>query len=271
MKHPSTNSSSYAGTVVLTLLLVFCLILFAENSFGADTEDVPQDGKIEVVYPADRLVPYRERRSDWGFTFGIQYEQIFPSSYKSQIDEFSYEEMFGTTSVDMIQGQLGVKYNFGLGSIGASAVLGAGSNYSREVMNHLDDPNTPAVEKPEADAKLQVTKIGAAITFVMDALFAEPYIAPYIEGQVFQLDWMESALGVDSVSGQTQMSTGIGAGLLIQLNWLDPAAAFEAQNTSGLQNTYLDLYVSQYNGSSSSEDPNFQTDVNYGAGLRLEF
>ncbi len=270
-QNATASTASYSGTIVLTLLLLFCLFLIAEDSFGADAESTPDDGKIEVVYPANRLMPYRERRGDWGVNFGLQYEALFPTRYRSKIDDSPYDHMFGDNPVDMIQGQLGLKYNFALGSIAASALLAAGSIYDRQIMNYLDDPNTPAVERPEADAKLQLTKMGASFTYIMDTLFPEPYIAPYIEGQIFKMDWMESALDEETKSGTTDFLTAVSAGVLIQLNWLDPASAFEAQNGSGLQNTYLDLFISQYNGSGSGDDPNFETDMNYGAGLRLEF
>jgi hypothetical protein len=263
MKHPATTSSSHAGTVVLMLLLVLCLFLIAEDSFGADVESTPDDGKIEVVYPVDRLVPYRERRTEWAATFSIQVEQIYPDKYVSQADGYSYQDFFGESTLNITQGQVGAKYNFGLGSVGASLLLGAGSVQDGRIANVIGVEGT--------DTELQVTKMGGSFNFTMDALFEEPYLAPYVEFQVFKIDWLETAKGFESIEGSTQVSTGLSAGVLIQLNWLDPATAFEAQNTSGLQNTYLDIFVSQYNGSSSDSDPNFQTDVNYGAGLKFEF
>jgi hypothetical protein len=257
------NLQSHLGTLVLSILLLFCLFLMAENSFAADQlPDGPSDGKIEIEYPADRLVPYRERRSTWGFNFGLQVDQMLPDQYRSPIDDESYTNLFGSSTLNLTQGQLGVKYNFSLGSLGANLVLAAGEIQDSRIGNdvHID-----------TDADLQLTKMGLSFSYVMDNLFPEPYVAPYIEGQMFKMDWLEKTKQGVSKSGVTGISTALTIGVLIQLNWIDSDGAFLAQESSGLQNTYLDLFVSQYNSSGDASDPNFQTDYNYGGGLRFEF
>jgi hypothetical protein len=267
MQKPSPSVASHLGSFVLSILLVLCIFLMAVQSFAATSPELEEgfkDGKIEVVYPADRLVPYRERRSNWGFTFGIQNEEMYPGSFKSQYDEFDYESMFGSSPIYLTQGQIGIKYNFSLGSIGASAVLGAGSVYDTRIRYQY-------AGTPDIDSELQLTKMGAAFTYTMDALFGEPYVAPYIEAQVFQLQWQESSKGLESKKGTTNFATALTVGALFQLNWLDEASAFEAQKSSGLENTYLDLFFTQYQASTGSGDPNFETDFNFGAGLRFEF
>ncbi len=261
MQKASHTILSHLGSIVLTLLLAFCLLLIAQQSFAEDRPPT-EDGTIEVVYPPDRLVPYRERRGNWSAIVGIQMDQIFPNKFRSQIDEHSYEDLFGTSPINLIQGQVGMKYNFGLGAIGAAAILGAGQ---------VSDGRIGKVYGTDDDADLQVTKYGAAFSFVMDNIFPEPYIAPYVELQTYVMDWQESSKNLDSLKGQTSLSTALVAGVLIQLNWLDSKSALEAQESSGLQNTFLDVFISQYNSSTGDNEPDFQTDVNYGAGLRFEF
>jgi len=248
--------------LVLSILLLFCLFLMAEDSFAEALPDTPSDGKIEIDYPADRLMPYRNRRSTWGVNFGIQMDQMLPDSYRSPIDDEPYKNLFGSSTINLVQGQVGMKYNFSLGSLGANLLLAAGEVQDNRIGN---DTQT------DTDADLQLTKMGLSFSYVMDNLFPEPYVAPYIEGQVFKMDWLEKSKGGPSKSGVTGVSSALTIGVLIQLNWLDSDGAFLAQESSGLQNTYLDLFVSQYNSSGEGGDPNFQTDFNYGGGLRFEF
>lgn len=266
MQNPSKKTASHLGSLVLTMLLALSVFLIAIETFAAvsDTEALPDDGKIEVVYPADRLVPYRERRSTWGATFGIQNEQMYPGNFTSQYDGFAYEKMFGQTPINIIQGHAGVKYNFGAGALAAGLLLGAGSVYDTIIRYEY----TPV---QDIDSELEITKMGASFSYLLDTLFAEPYVVPYIEGQIVQLNWQESTVDLEAKSGTTDFSTVFTVGALIQLNWLDPASSLEANKNSGLENTYLDLFVSQYQASSGEDDPNFETDFNFGAGLRFEF
>lgn len=266
MQNPSKKTASHLGSLVLTVLLAFSILLIAIDTFAAvsDTEALPNDGKIEVVYPADRLVPYRERRSTWGATFAIQNEQMYPSNFISQYDGFTYEKMFGQSPINITQGQVGVKYNFGAGALTAGLLFGAGSVYDTIIRYEY----TPV---QDIDSELELTKMGASFSYMLDTLFAEPYIVPYIEGQIVRFDWQESTVGLEAKSGTTDFSTVFTVGALVQLNWLDPASSLEAQKSSGLENTYLDVFASQYQASSGTGDPNFETDFNFGAGLRFEF
>lgn len=253
------NSGSL-GSLVLAVLLVFCLILIANDSFAAvDSEDVPQDGKIEIVYPAVRTAPYRERRGAWSTIFALNVDQVLPDKFRSQVNNESYQDLFGSTPVRLVQAEIGMKYNFPLGSLGAALLYGGGA---------VEDGHGLA---SGATDELELTKKGAAFSFVMDNLFPEPYVAPYIEAQAYNFDWRESRTTQEKKTGSTAFGSALTFGALFQLNWLDSASALQAQDTIGLNNTYLDIFVSQYNSSESESDPNFQTDLNYGAGVRLEF
>lgn len=255
------------SSFVLTVLLVFCLLLIAHETFAQiDNEGTPTDGKIEIIYPAEALAPYKERRSNWSTTFQIGVDMISPTSFRSRVpgdsNNRSYEDLFGSYTLDLIQAQLGLKYNFGLGSIGVAGLIGYGS---------IDGKEDSIVHE------LSLMKKGGSASFIMDNLFSEPYLAPYVEGQFFTFDYEEtqyvpgSESNIHSSSAGTDMTTALVVGVLIQLNKLDPSAALAAQQSMGLNNVFADLFVSQYNTSASEDDPNFETGVNFGAGMRMEF
>lgn len=254
-------TASHLGNLVLTILLFFCLIIFGRSAFAADTEEVILDGKVEVVYPVEATVPFKERKPNKSVIFGVTMDQVFFNQFRSKIDGYAYEDLFGKSTVNVIQAELGLKYNFPIGGIGASLIYGSG-----------EVTDTKGVDYN----RLSVRKKGLNLTFTMDSIFSEPYVAPYISGQVLNWDWDEKTTNVPTEtsltkSGSSAFTSGFQGGLLIQLNWLDPDSALTAQNASGMNNAFIDLFVSQYNSTTGAEDPNFQTDLNYGGGLKLEF
>jgi hypothetical protein len=250
--------SEALGSVVLAVLLAFCLLLFARESLADESGLVPKDGKVEIVYPVEKTASYRERRRNWSTIFAINVDQILPDKFRSQVNDDSYQDMFGDSTIDLIQAELGMKYNFPLGAIGAGLIVGTGQISDSHGLQDVQD-------------HLSLFKKGATLSFVMDNLFPEPYIAPYVEGQIYSFDWKEKRTTGESKSGSTEFGSAITIGMLIQLNWLDKDSALQAQDSIGLENAYLDLFVTQYNTSEDEKDPNFQTGMNYGAGIRLEF
>lgn len=218
--------------------------------------DASNDGKIDVVYAARQDEAYRDRRGKWATYFAINVDQIYPNKFRSRIDNASYDEEFDSLPIPLLQFEVAQKYNLGIGGVGVSAMAGHG-----EVTDYR-----------RAERALNLTKYGLGLLYVMDVLFPEPYLAPYFSAQLLRFRWDEAGSKTEgSVSGETSESTAITFGALIQLNSLDPDSSLYARNSSGLENTYLDLFVSVYNPSDSSKDPNFQTDINFGAGLRFEF
>lgn len=247
------------GSFVLLLLFLFSLMLMAADGFAQETTPQAEDGKVDVIYPAEARVPYRERRGPWSVIVGANMDQVLPSNFRSKVSDDSYEALFGQNPLSLIQIEIGGKYNFGLGAVAASAIIGQG-----EISDN-------AIGTPRS---LSLLKKGFSASWIMDALFSEPYVAPYIGGQLFFFDWSEGddvVLAKSSQAGTTSLSSAVSAGLLIQLNWIDPDASLFSQSSIGLENAYLDIFVSQYNTSQSETDPNFETDVNFGAGLKLEF
>lgn len=268
---------------VLCSLLMLSVVLFAKKAFAQEdtgvevienestevsleensadkkvlADDEPNDGTVEVIYAPELLAPFSERRGDWSLMAGISVDQFFPDKYRSGIDNLSYEQIFGSDPIKLIQFEMGPKYNTSIGALGANFIAGYG-----------DTSGTLTGQQRQ----LKMTKIGVSGTYTLDTLFEEPYVAPYISGQVLMFNWEESAptSGI-SVSGDTSASFAVTVGALIQLNWIEPVASLQSQNEVGLQNTFLDLFISQYNTSDSATDPNFETAMNFGGGIKLEF
>lgn len=254
-------TASHLGNIVLTILLAFVLVMFAQETFAADSEEQIQDGKVEVIYPIENTAPYRDRKENRSIIFGFSNEKPVFKNFRSRIDDLTYDEIYKSNSVDFFQGELGLKYNFGVGGLGASLMYGYGE---------VDRSNNGF------NSTLTVAKKGAKLTYTMDTLFKEPYVAPYATVQLLNWDWTEKLVDTttdarETKSGSTQWTTGFQGGFLIQLNWMDPDSALTAQNSSGMNNAFLDIFVSQYAATTGSEDPNFLTDMTYGGGLKLEF
>ena len=250
------------GHFVLSCLLVLSLFLFAKEAFAQDEEsgvttsettpedsvvversqlkeEEPNDGTIEVVYAPELLAPYSERRSDWSIFGGITVDQIYPDKYRSGFDNLSYDQIFGSEPISMIQLEVGPKYNTSLGSLNVNFIAGHGSTSGR---------------KTGLKRKLKMTKLAASATYILDVFFDEPYVAPYVSRQIVKFDWQEDIVLTDNatISGSTEPAFALTAGVLIQLNWIEPVASLRSQSEIGLQNTFLDLFISQYNTSNSA-------------------
>ncbi len=248
---------------LLILFLFLPSLLFAQD-------DLVDPGKIEVNYSAARMLPYKQRRENWSWMVGFNVEQLYFPKYRSELDGYSYEQLFGSSTLNLLQISFGAKYNFSVGSLGAGIVTGQGHVQDGRVQQLARDETTD----PDlvTDAELEITKIGAYASIVLDTIFDEPYVAPYIEGQIFRFGWVESSLNTsETPRGWTNYAFAFTVGGLFQLNWLDPDASFQAQESSGLDNLFLDLFVSFYSDSGGDNDQGFASSDNYGAGLKFEF
>lgn len=250
-------SQSHLGNFVLTTLLVFCLLLLAREALAdSDNEVSIDDGKVEVTYPADRLTSYNQRRPNHTILFGLSIDNLAFGGFQSIEQNYSYEELYGGEKVPLYQLDLGIKYNLAIGGLYGSLIYGHGS-----ISDHTDGLLTTLI----------LQKKGLSLGLILDNFFPEPYVAPYISMQFYDFDWEEQTETMESHHGRTAFSSAIQAGVLLQLNWLDPDSALAGKNSANLNNTFLDLYASQYNTSGAEDDPDFKTDINFGFGLRLEF
>lgn len=249
--------------LVFATLVGAASTLIATPSYAANNDsDLVEDYRpsadnlVEMHVPIDLSLPYRERRGSGGILFGLNYEIIRPTDYASFVDLDPYSDMFGSSQMPVYQVQMGYKYNISAGALALN--LGYGSGYV-EGMDSNSQKRT-----------LNITKSSVMVSYIMDTLFPEPYVAPYVAAGVARFDLQEGVAGVTSKHGNSPIGIYT-VGLMFQLNWLDPTMTADNLIAVGLQNTYLDLFLSKYDGSTNDNDPEMQTGFNLGAGLRLEF
>lgn len=250
---------SLKATAISTLTIVVACSLyspaFAQENKAAETMTEPQ--LVEVELRQDTLAPYSERRTRHGAYIGIDYEQLVLKNYLSTLEDRDYESLFGSDSIPLLRLNIDYKYNTDIAAIAVGLDFGKGS---------ISDDGGVAGQ----DRTLDVTKYGIGAKLVLDMLFSEPYVAPYVGINIWQMSLAEKN-PTDSFSATTQVGYNYTIGLMFQLDWLD----FDSGNTAtfswGLENTFLDIYGTQYTQTSSAEDPNTETDFLLGAGIRLEF
>ena len=216
-------------------------------------EDISQG--VEIVQTPNYSVPYRERRKTHGWLFSVNTDNLYFPEYISALDGLVYEDIFGQTDLTLVQIDVGYKLNFALGAIGLSLAQGLGS---------IQDDRLGFVRE------LEISKTSATATLYLDNFMAEPYVVPYIAGTAWRFDLFEQSV-TSEYSASTDIGFAYSLGLLFQLNWMDRESAAEAYKSYGLQNTYLDVFFTQHTATASEEDPDFESDFNWGVGLKLEF
>lgn len=229
----------------------------------------PEENLVEVyngpanveVRTQHKFQNYKERRSRHGLTIGISSENVYMHDYTSIYDGKLYEELWGQEDVSLPQLNLNYKFNFMLGSIN----IGAGYGHGSVLDDRTGDERTIIIDKTAGN-----------LQFLFDNFMKEPYFVPYVGVSLFNFKVTEQvklSTGTEATEHSFTTDTGnaFTVGFLIQLNWMDKDAAKLAYLENGLENTYLDIYWTQYENPNQSPDPSTQSDFNWGAGLRIEF
>ncbi len=239
---------SLKSKVCIVILALACSVAQAQTA--VETSEL-----VEVQHYQDNLAPYKERREDHGIYVGLDYEGLDLKNYISTLDGKSYGELFGTSPIPLVHLSVDYKYNFVLGSLSLGVDLGKGT---------LSD------NRSGSDRTLGVTKYGVGVKYTADMILDEPYLAPYVGIVVWQMSLDEKS-PTNSFSATTQMGFNYTLGVLLQLDWIDYETAKNTTFNWGLENTFIDIYATQYAKTSAVDDPNTETDLLYGVGLRLEF
>lgn len=247
------------------------LITFLLGSFAVaqDYSDPVSDGEVVIEKPTDLTQSYRDRRGRYGILFSANYEKFSPNNYVSLIQNKTFEEMSSGDSIQMGGIEMGLKFNFMLGSL--TGLVGyAGGNYK-----NIDN-------KVEA-ISVKITK--ATLNFALDNLMNEPFFVPYGQVGVNQIDWTEESRDGTNILKEetfvTDWNLNYKVGMLFQLNWLEDSIDSNTHTngllSSGLQNTFLDIFYTSYaepsqaaNVAGVEGDANLASD-NFGIGLKLEF
>ncbi len=245
----------------LCLASVFVLSLFLNNKVHADTNS----GSVLVETPEDFSKPYKERRGKHGALFSLFSEVFDPVNYQSGYGDALIGDFLGSEAIRLNGLELGYKYNVSVGSVAAL--------FSYSVGNADNGGRT-----------LGFTKQSFSVNAALDAVFDEPYAVPYGQIGINLFDIKEEKPGSDSFSETTSPVVGYRYGILFQLDWienqLDKEARAERLFSSGLENTYIDVYYANYLASSSAQDPavlasegegNLESTGQMGIGLKMEF
>ena len=232
-------------------LSLFCLLGLV-SPVGAAEEGAPD--LIEVHYDASALTPYRDRVSSWSAISQIQVKSIKPEDFRSRIGGETFQQMFGDHHILIPTLSVGSQYNTAVGGLSLEAQYGVGSIESERL----------------GARRLALSQYGISATFVLDKLMPEPLFAPYFAGDLFIASWEESD-STTTLSGENSYALGYRLGILFQLNALDSSTALTAFNSSGLENTYLDIFASQTNTSNKSSDVQLKSPMTIGAGIKLQF
>ncbi|HWU43162.1 MAG TPA: hypothetical protein VN132_06980 [Bdellovibrio sp.] len=236
----------------LSLKVVFSILFFL-NSATVLAETEVQSPLVEVRVPQDTLAPYRDRRGTNGLMIGIDYEALVLKNFFSVEDGSTYSDLFGSDAIPFLHFAIDYKYNFFLGSLTFGPDYGTGT-----------------ISKN--GSSLDVERYGVGLRYIADILMPEPYVAPYVGVNAWRMSTVEKDNSTKFTGSNT---TGIAynytVGLLVQLDWLDHDSAKQGTFGYGLQNTYLDIYVTQYTKTGDAADVDTETDLLWGAGLKLEF
>lgn len=265
------RKNKYQGLWSLVLgTLALAMTFYSSKSFPqanpSPTASAPIEADMVEVIPREKTVevevrkeytPYRERRTTHGFLFSFNAENLYFQDYASIVDEKLYEELFGQEDLTLLQIQLDYKLNFILGAIVAGAGFGQGTL--------IDD-------RVGEERSLTISKKSLRAQWLLDSLTKEPYLVPYVGVSYWQFGIEEGNRTLKTTNSyDSGNGTALTVGMLVQLNWIEPDVAKGAYLSQGLENTYLDVFWTQYQNTDNELDPVFENDFNFGVGLRMEF
>lgn len=197
------------------------------------------------------LKGYTERRSTFGFNLALGYSSYAPLKYKPDfVVNNTFENYYGPAETPMIEVTLGPKWNMALGSL----ILDLGAGYYNN--ENRDKGN------------LKLIPVRAGATLALDNIGLTPYIVPYASAGTYVVYYEEKLLS-QKVGGNTSPGVYYGGGVAFQLNWLDETSASIAYDETGLENTYL--YGEARSFVEATNIPNLGSEIQWGAGLRLEY
>jgi hypothetical protein len=237
--------------------------------FAQDYSDPISEGEVIVEKRTDLTLNYKERRSQFGILFSANYEKFSPDNYQSLILNQNFLDATGGDSIPVMGAEFGVKWNMDLGSVAALVGYGAGT-YSN-------------ADQGIDEIKIKITK--ASLNLTLDNLMSEPIVAPYGQIGINSIDWSEASRDSTNEAKEETFTTdwnfNYKVGILFQLDWIersiDPNTHTNGLRSSGLQNTYLDIFYSSYAAPSevaSVDGATGEADLesnNFGVGLKLEF
>ena len=224
------------------------------------------DNKMVIVEPSNVITtevdgnysiePYRDRRPGWGKTVSFSYSTYEPLNYEPNFLQVNFEDIYQAPEMPLLEFQFAIKKNARTFSYGGEFSVGIYQNDS-------DERNL-------IQSTLQIIPIKLGGVALLDALSPSPYFVPYASGGVYTILFREDN-NQTSITGNTQLAPYFNVGLAFPLDWIDDYAARISYEESGIEASYAFIEARSQFAASDEQDPDFSSDVNFAAGLKLEF
>lgn len=238
MKSHVRNLLKLGQRLILFVVLVTQIPVLAED-------------EVVIESAASYSEVYKNRRTEAGAFFSITQETLSFPNYISTLDNSLFEDRYGSLALLGIQVQRKLNWSpisvaYGVGYSTGSA---AGSG----------------------QATMTITKLELNARATLDGWSDEPRYAPFVFAEAWQMDVSEKD-PTTSFSGKIEgFGFHYGAGISLQLNRLDFSSARDSYTEWGIENTYLDVYMSMNTAPADAAAPDVSTDIALGLGLTLEF
>lgn len=241
-------------------LTLISMLLTAQIAFGEVAAEV---GNVALERSEDYSLSYKERRGSHGVLFAIEMEKFYPVDYESLNHDVYIENVIGTGKIDLVGFEIGYKYNVSVLSVAALFTYAKGTAEGARI--------------------LDVVRQGLSANVALDGFFDEPWVVPYFQAGMHQFSLAETS-STFSLTGSASMAINYRYGLLFQLNWIenaiDKSSQGDALRSSGLENTFIDIYFADHLASGNAQDPttlgsdgepNLASAGEIGMGIKLEF
>ncbi len=270
------------------LTMIFSCVSFSQEEYqgtssgtksyldGVEVEKYPD---IDIKKSCDcnytYFAGYGKRRSSWGYTLSFAYSAYEPIYYQPDFAlEGNFETIYESPQIPHIEISFGIKKNMAIGSLGIELAGGFYRNTTGPVgpPDQVGPPGPGGAPGPGGplgpDMSLNLIPVRAGLTFAFDKLFSEPLFVPYASGGGYSVLYQEKHLA-QSVKGITNFGLYGIAGLLLQLDWLDPNTAVESFVENGVVASYAFAEVRYL--AFADEAADFSAPLQWAAGMRIEF
>lgn len=202
------------------------------------------------------IEPYRDRRPTWGKTVSFSYSNYEPLNYEPNFLQVNFEDIYETPEMPLLEFQFAIKRNARTFSYGGEFSVGIYQNDSDE--------------RDLIQSTLQIIPIKLGGIVLLDALSPTPYFVPYASGGAYTILFKEDN-NQTSITGNTQLAPYFNLGVAFSLDWIDEYAARISYEESGIEASYAFIEARSQFAASDEQDPDFSSDINFAAGLKVEF
>lgn len=185
-----------------------------------------------------------------------------------------YRDIFGGKPGPMFRLHVGKALFDRFGTLEVGIKTGFFSK-SGHALGEPTNPTDPPVKTGD-QARISVIPTSLTLTYRMDNVWEHAHVpvVPYVRGTLERYNWWTSKEEKTTERGATN-GWSASVGLVLILDWIDPAAALDAANDVGIAHTglYLDITKSKVDdfGSSKSWDMSNRNDLFWSGGLTVIF